>query len=117
MTDYSLKDDGYSFKKIMHGKKWVGRVVKHATDPVYLGIIGKITVRMPSETGAFREVAARAMGFNSVDALLQKNAEVRVENRQIRAEAKIVVGEMLRGNFDPLFEKMKSEAAIPRRRN
>ncbi len=68
MTRYVLKDVGCSFKKIMKSREWVGRVVKHATEPRYLGIIGSITVSAASERQAFYEATSRAMGFESLAA-------------------------------------------------
>ena len=53
-----------SFKKIMHGRKWVGRVCKHA-DGGFLGVIGKLTAHRPTEREAFEEVCALQMGFGS----------------------------------------------------
>ncbi|HXI97522.1 MAG TPA: hypothetical protein VNG73_01160 [Gemmatimonadaceae bacterium] len=107
---YRLVDVGVSFKKIMHGRKWVGRVVKHATEPRYLGIIGKITVSMPTERGAFDEVVARQLGFTSCAALDAHNAEVRAKNRVIRAETRHVFDQMINhNNFEPMLDMLLSK--------
>ncbi len=102
---YRMVDVGVSFKKIMHGRKWVGRVVKHATDPRYLGIIGKITVSMPTEREAFDEVVARQFGFASCSALDAHNAQVWAKNRETRAQVRYAFGEMINhNNFEPMLD-------------
>lgn len=107
---YRLVDIGASFKKICTGKKWVGRVVKHATEPRYLGIInttkGRIEVSMPTEAQAFAEVVARALGFASARDLLQHNQNVRSHNRELRNEASYAIDQALKsgGNYGPLFD-------------
>lgn len=106
MTSYRLVNDGYSFKKIVSGRKWVGRVVKHATEPRYLGIIGKITVSAPTERAAFDEVCARALGFANLAALNAHNTRTAAANRAGRADARYVVGEMLAGNYDPMLDML-----------
>lgn len=99
---YTLKDDGYpTFKKIMVGKKWVGRVGRHA-EGGFVGTIGNETVRAETEIAAFEEISARHMGFPNAAALKAKNAAVRRRNGEQRAYAKYAVGELLRGNFEPL---------------
>ena len=77
---YYLRDHGLPFKKIMHGKKWVGRVCRHG-DGGYLGIIGKESVRAATEREAFEEIAARAMGYHSAAALHASNRRGRQAKR------------------------------------
>jgi hypothetical protein len=56
---YKLRDDGYAnFKKIMNGRKWVGRVSQTAGG--YLGRIGSYEAEAITETAALREVVAKA---------------------------------------------------------
>ena len=95
---YRLVDHGYPYKKIMHGKKWVGRVVKcvrvdgDGAAPRYLGIIrGVGDVTAPTEREAFEEIAARAMGFDSAAALHAKNRETRALNRERSAKINAAV--------------------------
>lgn len=46
MSALILKDDGYpKFKKIIHKRKWIGRVCS-MPDGTFLGIIGRIEVRL-----------------------------------------------------------------------
>jgi hypothetical protein len=59
---YRLVDDGYqAFKKIIIGRRWVGRVVKHAPHD-YEAIIGSIVVRQATELGAFEAVVTKHLG-------------------------------------------------------
>ncbi len=104
---YRMVDVGVSYKKIMHGRKWVGRVVKHATEPRYLGIIGKITVSMPTEREAFNEVVARQLGFASCAALDAHNARARAKNRETKAKVLYVVDQMINHkNFEPMLDML-----------
>ena len=97
---YRLRDDGYpTFKKIMNGKKWVGRVVKHHTEPVYLGIIGQTTVRNATEEGAFAEVVARHLGHRNAEALHATNALVRTTNRVRRQRNKELARRFMQGDL------------------
>jgi hypothetical protein len=103
MSRYRLHDDGYpTFKKIMQGRKWVGRVCKSVDPAGYLGIIGKTTVRAPTEKAAFEAVVAKHLGYNDVSELNEINREVKAVNRVRKAQAREVVDEMIRGNFEPL---------------
>ncbi len=55
---YKLRDDGYAnFKKIMNGRKWVGRVSKTASG--FLGKIGNYEAEAVTEMAALREVVAK----------------------------------------------------------
>lgn len=95
---YSLRDEGFpTYKKIVTGRKWVGRVCK--VPGGYLGIIGKAEFTAPTEGEAFEEVVARHLGYSSAAALRSKNARVRAANRATRAQAQEVVDGMLRGDF------------------
>ncbi len=55
---YKLRDDGYpTFKKIMNGRKWVGRVSQ--TTSGFLAKIGDYEAEALTEIAAFREVVAK----------------------------------------------------------
>lgn len=85
---YRLVDHGFTaYKKIMCGRDWVGRVCRHQGGG-YLGIIGKTTVRADTESEAFQEVAARAMGFANVSDLHESNAAIRRSNAARRGRAR-----------------------------
>jgi len=99
---YRLVDHGYSYRKICTGRKWVGRTYK-AADGTYAGIIGKTEFKGAADhDGAFRGVVAKHLGFNSVGALHQHNAEVSAKNRATKARAQRVVDDMTRGDFSSL---------------
>jgi len=55
---YKLRDDGYpTFKKIMNGRKWAGRVIQ--TPGGFLAKIGDHEAEAPTEIAALREVVAK----------------------------------------------------------
>jgi hypothetical protein len=104
--------DGGQFKKIMHGRKWIGRVykVRDIDDPnkimAWVGKIGEHEYRScRSEQDAFLEVAARFFGHASHADLMEHNRRVRCNTRNQRARARHAVSEMLAGNFGP-FDDM-----------
>lgn len=58
---YKLRDDGYaSFKKIMNGRKWVGRVSPTAGG--FRAKIGSHEAEAATETAALRQVEAKVRG-------------------------------------------------------
>lgn len=85
---YRLKDDGYAFKKIMQGRKWVGRVYQTA-DGKWSADINRQTYASGYATAkeAFYEGAARRMGFESHDHLREQNSLVRRANKLRRQES------------------------------
>src|SRR5580698_1339066 len=73
---YKLRDDGYaSFKKIINGRKWVGRVSQTANG--FLAKIGNHEAEALTETAAFQEVLAKVKGQ-----LFEANPGSRVESRR-----------------------------------
>src|ERR1700722_6575957 len=58
---YKLRDDGYvNFKKIINGRKWVGRVGKTAGG--FLAKIGNHEAEALTKMAALREVVAKVQG-------------------------------------------------------
>lgn len=105
MTSYRLVDDGYpTFKKIVSGRKWIGRVCK--TDKGFLGIIGKTEYRGQSERETFDGVIAKHCGFDSAADMADMNREVRAINRVQRDKARYAANELLSGNFEPFAQMM-----------
>jgi len=112
MSAYKLKDDGYpTFKKIIHGRKWVGRVGRKV-DGTFIGIIGRTEFTGPDEGTVFAEVVARHLGYESAAALHARNSRVRSENREARRQARSLASRFLDGTFadqlsvlDELIEK------------
>jgi hypothetical protein len=101
---YSLRDDGYpTFKKIMSGGKWIGRVIPG--NGCYHGIIGNTMFRGATEDDAFRGVVARHCGHGNYNEMALKNAKVRQANKRNRAVTQQAVDALISGDFAP-FEKL-----------
>ena len=101
-----LVDHGYSFKKIVSGKKWIGRVYFNNNDSLFYGKIGDHVVSAKTEIGAFNEVTARAFGFSSAGELDARNARVRANNRIARARANKLVNDLLFGDAKSVIEAL-----------
>src|SRR5688572_16261202 len=87
---YTLKDVGFStYKHILLRRKQVGRVAKH-TDGGYVGVIGKDSVRAPTELEAFHAIVARDRGFSSAAAMDARDAQARRTKRVYNQAADIV---------------------------
>jgi hypothetical protein len=97
----TLKNDGYPWRSIYRGRNRIGKVWQHAETKRFHGMIGKTEAMGSSFEDAFRNVAAKHMGFDSVDGLERNNREVRRKNSAMRAAGRYVADEMLRGNFEP----------------
>jgi hypothetical protein len=108
MTTYTMRDDGYPFKKIVSKGKWVGRVFK-IEGSGYRGKIGEVeSAIFSSEVDAFEDVVAKRLGYANVAALRSKNAAVRARNAEVRS----IANEILGGNFsalDRLFDMEKKQ--------
>lgn len=102
MSRIRLVDHGFPFKKIMEGKKWIGRVFRMGDGSGYVGKIGDLQVTRPTEIEAFDEVGARYLGHASAAALRSSNRRVRQARRVVNAAADYAIDEMMRGNFKPL---------------
>lgn len=101
---YRLVDAGYpTFKKIVRGRKWIGRVCKVQTG--YLGIIGKTEYKGTTERECFDEVVARHCGFADSGDMDTRNRVVRAANSRARAKGRYAAEQLLSGNFLP-FEKL-----------
>ncbi len=104
MTRYALKDDGYpTFKKIVSGRKVIGRVAQIAGG--YIGLIGPTQYKATTEDAAFKGVVARHCGYVDYDMMAQNNRAIRAVNNQNRAVAQHAAEELISGNFEP-FEKL-----------
>jgi hypothetical protein len=79
---------------IRQSRRRVGSV-RRAEDGInFVGRIGQHTAIGPDPTTAFREVAARGLGFANLAALRAANARARSQNRINRARVR---SELLRG--------------------
>jgi len=103
---YRLIDDGYPFKKIMHRRRWIGRVGKHLNGG-YLGTIGNLTVTGTTERDAFEQVVAKHLGFANAAALHAKTRAMRAQRRAMRNHARHVADQMLHGNYEPLMSLLE----------
>lgn len=112
MTTYRMVDHGFPYKKIMCGRKWVGRVCVHA-EGGYLGIIGKDNVRAATESAAFEEVAARALGYPSAAALLARNSAVRARKRAGRQALDALGQAFLHANVQTQVDMIDKFATTP----
>lgn len=107
MSAYILKDHGYpTFKKIMHGGKWVGRVCK--VPGGYLGIIGKTEYEDPDEGVAFDEVVSRHLGYENSAALRSHNSTVRGRNSAIAARRRALVQQFSNSSHDERLKMLFS---------
>ena len=73
---------------IKQGRRYVGSVRPDEAGRDWIGRIGAHTASGFSIDLAFREVAARAMGFANLASLRAHNSRVRVQNRVNRANAR-----------------------------
>jgi hypothetical protein len=109
MTTYRLlsRDGTVSYRKIVTGRKWVGRVYHSRTDNLFHGKIGTLEATGASEVEAFDEVVARRFGHADAASLRAANARVRANNKAVRAKARAFADEYLnakdlKGRFDAL---------------
>jgi hypothetical protein len=100
-----LVDHGYKFKKIMSGRKWIGRVTRHA-DGSFLGIIGAISVKCATELSAFNEAGARFFGYACASDLRKANAAERLKRSELKREADRVVSDLMRGDFEDAVNRI-----------
>ena len=108
---YKLVDHGYPYKKIMHGKRWIGRVCRHINGN-WFGVIGSLMVNGTSERDAFEQVVAKHLGYADASALHARNRQARAQRRVARSTAKHVLNSIIRGDFRPLdelFTRMEEE--------
>ena len=107
MTTYRLHDDGFPYKKIVTGRKWIGRVCKCA-DGTYLGIIGKDMVKeCRSEREAFDRVVAMHCGYSSPEHMDESNERMRAARRASKERANQVFNAMMRGDYEPFADMLQ----------
>jgi len=81
---YKLRDDGYpTFKKIVNGTKWVGRVSQTAGG--FLAKIGDHEAEAPTESAALRDVVAK-VSREPVAAIPENRVKPRVSTVQADTE-------------------------------
>lgn len=74
----------------------------------YLARIGDLQCTAASPRAAFEDVAARAMGYKSANAVRAHNREVRAMNAVRKAEANRLINDAIRGNSNimDVFDKL-----------
>jgi hypothetical protein len=102
---YKMVDRGYPYKIITSKRKDVGRVYKHA-DGHWIGMIGKDERKGATPDEAFRNVAAVALGFNTLGDLRAHNQAVRADNRARRQDRRQAANSFLQSD-DPLARLMR----------
>jgi hypothetical protein len=111
MPRYTLKDDGYpTYKKIVTGRKWIGRVCKTTTG--FLGIIGPTQFKAATEKAAFDGVVAKHCGYADVADMDDANRAIRASNSRARAAGRYVADQLIQGNFEPfgrMLDKLDKE--------
>jgi hypothetical protein len=109
MSSYRLVDHGYPFKKIMHGRKWVGRVYRHA-DGSWRGMINKTELASGSSPReAFEQAVAKHLGYGDVSELNERNRQVRRTNAARRQEVQQAMRDFLGGKTNALDALFKME--------
>lgn len=93
-----------TFRKIMCGRKWVGRVYRHADGTWRCAMYKCEQASAATPAQAFDEGVAKYLGFANAAALWQHNATVRAYNRQRRASAQHALNQIMQGNFRPFDE-------------
>lgn len=108
-----MVDHGYPFKKIMHGKKWVGRVYQHA-DGTWRGAINKTELSKASTpVVAFEEAVAKHLGYDNANALKRRNSVVRQHRKQQRIAAEHAVDKYLSAKtMDERFKALDEVVGI-----
>jgi hypothetical protein len=74
---------------IKQGRRYVGSVRRAENGIDYVGRIGVHAATAPLPEMAFREVAARAMGFANLAALRASNRNTRAQNRARRVSSAV----------------------------
>ncbi len=107
MARLTLKDDGYPFKKICQGRKWIGRVWKNA-EGKFVGKIDKCESKpQATEREAFEAVGALHFGHASAEDLHAHNSRVRHANSVSRARGRALADRLLGGDYSAIEELLK----------
>jgi len=110
----TLKDEGYPYKKVMQGRKWIGRVYKTA-DGLWACDIYRRRVFTGASTAlqAFQEGAAKHMGFEDCSTLQDHNRIMNRRNREQKAMGRALAQDMLSTDrqtreaaYDRLFQNL-----------
>lgn len=110
MTRFCLRDDGFTYKKIICERRWIGRVAP-VVGGGFIGVIGTHSVKAATEREAFDEVVARQCGFADQAAMSHRNDQIRAENRAknraSKERAREAFNGLMRGDYDALNRLFK----------
>jgi hypothetical protein len=113
------RDGSVPYQKIVTGREWVGRVVKHATEPHYVGTMykGKYSATGATAVAAFEAVVARALGYDSVEQIKSQNRARRAVRREVNAELDRIYDAMMQPGqmtkvLDRAFDNAAPDAAV-----
>lgn len=117
MSNYRLRDDGYPFKKIMYGRKWIGRVYQHA-DGTWHGLINKIELsREKTPVAAFEMAVAKHLGFKDVVHLKERNRQVRRAKQVYRARTRELVNRVFYASGKEQWDALDELMGLPKSTN
>lgn len=106
---YTMRDVGLPYYKVMAGRRWVGRVYRHAGGE-WRCAIGKV-VQGTGATAreAFGAGVAKYLGHASESALRAANAATAARNRAARARGRALADRLVAGDrtvFDELLNAL-----------
>jgi hypothetical protein len=102
MARYRLIDVGFPYKKIMNGRKWVGRVYQHADGHWICAINKQDMAKGKTPNEAFRDGVAKHLGFKNVTELETVNRETARRNREHKADARQAFNRFMAGDYTAL---------------
>lgn len=110
---YTLRDDGYQWRTIYHGRRSIGRVYRHAKGGYY-GHVKPFTVGpYDSQDRAFAEIVAKFLGFASAAAMARRSREVRAHNRAHSARVRQLADRFLNGTWQDKTNVIDEVLGIP----
>lgn len=113
---FTLHDLGYPWKTIKRGRSNVGRVWQHVGTKQWHGMIGKDEATGSTMQEAFRNVAAKALGFETPGQVANHNAKVRHRNAVARQQANQAFNALMAGEFERFGDLMGFPPAKSKRR-
>jgi hypothetical protein len=111
MATYRLlnREGTCTYHKIMHKRKWVGRVYQMEDGEWQAAINQEVKGRGSTAVAAFDMAVSRHLGFDSADELRNHNRRIRRGQRLVNEIADSVYENVLKGNYKPLDIVHKGE--------
>lgn len=91
-----------TFRKIMHGRKWVGRVYQHADGTWRCAVYRQELGQGQTPKAAFETGIAKHLGYANIGELTDHNRLVRRRNRLAKQHARQVAHRLLQGDFSAI---------------